>query len=213
MKLIFLWHLENLSPKSLAGEVLALQKNLGLPGLHRECQELLSELGLGPIKSYTKAQWKREVSRLLEEKNRMMILQQTKSYKKLSFQQLSKEEYEIKPYIGNLPLNKIRTMIRLRAQVFKSATFNFQSDVLFSKENWLCECGRIMSQTHQKGCIQYADLRLLHNLGEDSGLVDYFDTILRRQEGKQSNQLQWRGNFTFAALWLRDRSVYEEWFF
>ena len=101
-KLFFLWHLENLAADSLAGEVLILQRNLGLPGLVRECQEIISILGLGPIKSYTKAQWKREVSRLLEEKDRSDILLKTRSYKKLDYHKLSEEEYEVKPYLQNL---------------------------------------------------------------------------------------------------------------
>ena len=65
--------------------------------------------------------------------------------------------------------------------------FNFQSDLLFSRENWLCECNKaIQSQRHLKICEQYSDLQQKYSLKNDLSIVDYFDEILRRKECKYS---------------------------
>ena len=183
MKLLFLFHLEHLPPSSLAAEVLGLQKNLHLPGLYEDCQEMLIQLELKDLKSYSKMQFKRILNRRLEEKNRLDLLQQIKHYKKLNHEQLSAEEYRLKPYITDLTLEQARSMMRLRGQVYKHIKFNFQSDLQFSRENGLCECGKgIQSQRHLLFCDIYADLKEKYSLEEDLGLVSYFDEILRRKE-------------------------------
>ena len=135
------------------------------------------------MRSYSKNQFKRELNKRIEEKNLSDLLRQIKSYKKLNHKELSEEVYELKPYTVNLPLYQARYMMRLQAQVFKSIKFNFQSDVIFSSENWLCECQKaIQSQQHLKICEQYADLRRKHSLLEDQGLVAYFDKTFRQKE-------------------------------
>ena len=135
------------------------------------------------MRSYSKNQFKRELNKRIEEKNLSDLLRQIKSYKKLNHKEFSEEVYELKPYIVNLPLYQARSMMCLRAQVFKSIKFNFQSDVIFSSENWLCECQKaIQSQQHLKICEQYADLRRKHSLLEDQGLVAYFDKTFRQKE-------------------------------
>ena len=74
-------------------------------------------------------------------------------------------------------------MMRLRAQVFKSVKFNFQSDAQFSKENWLCECQKaIQSQRHLQVCEFYTNIRMKYALDEESGIVGYFDEILRLKD-------------------------------
>ena len=87
----------------------------------------------------------------------------------------------MKPYLSNLSLSQARSRMRLRAKVFGSAKFNFQSDPKFLNDNWLCLCGCIQSQRHQEVCFQYEDLRKIYNLKVDKDLVAYFDEILKRQ--------------------------------
>ena len=96
MKIHLLFHLKNLPPTSLAKEVLILQRNHHLPGLHEECQEMLNELKIGDMKSYSKTQFKKELNKRIEEKNLTDLLRQIKSYKKLNHKEVSEEEYELK---------------------------------------------------------------------------------------------------------------------
>ena len=76
-------------------------------------------------------------------------------------------------------------MMRLRAQVFRSVKFNFQSDVQFASQNWQCECGQIQSQQYLLVCNLLANLRSQHSIEDDAGIVDYFDEILRRTEKEE----------------------------
>ena len=118
-KLLFRFHLENLSSSSLAFEVLSVQKRLpSIPSLYLETQDMMAELGLGPVKTYTKTQWSKEVNRKIEEKNYLEIMSQIKHYKKLSYEELSKEEYKVKPYLSNLNLSQARVKIFAESKSF-----------------------------------------------------------------------------------------------
>ena len=76
--------------------------------------------------------------------------------------------------------------MRLRAQVHKSADFNFQSDVRFSSIDWLCECKKaIQSQRHLKVCTLYSEIQEKYPLESDIGLARYFDEILQRRNANQ----------------------------
>ena len=99
-KLLFLHHLATLPDQSLAKEVYLLQKEeKDLPGLVRECEGYLSELGMNSDpSSFTKRQWKLTIRDRINRKNKEEILQQVRSYKKLDFSKVSKEEYKVKKY-------------------------------------------------------------------------------------------------------------------
>ena len=59
--------------------------------------------------------------------------------------------------------------------------FNQQSNPQFASENWKCVCGKIQSQRHlQENCLFVDDLRQIHDLETDEGIVDYFDSVLQR---------------------------------
>ena len=107
-KILFLFHLENLPALSMGSEVLTLQKNLHLPGLHKECEEVISKLGLADFKKYTKAQFKKVLNAKLEEKNFVDLINMTKSYKKLDSKELAEEVYCVKQYIKKPSFGQIK---------------------------------------------------------------------------------------------------------
>ena len=189
-KLLYAYHLEHLPSSSLASEVWTLQKTLGIPGLYTEVTEYMVELGLEKLDKYTKLQWKSAVNAAIEDKNHKNLLESIKSYKKLDHRELSKESYGTKGYILEMPLSKARTRMRIRANMVNSIKFNFQSDPKFTTDNWQCSCGMIESQRHiQNSCEEYDDLRQLHNLDTDEGLVEFFDAVLlRRQEEEHQGE-------------------------
>ena len=166
-----------------------LQKNLGLPGLYQEVSEYMVELGLGSMANFNKKQWREAVNSAIEERNSFDLLNTIKSYKKLNFSDLSKEKYEIKDYIKSLPLPKARTRMRIRSMMIRNVKFNFQSDSEFARDNWQCLCGKIDSQRHiQETCELYEDLRQLHDLDTDEGLVEYFDAVLNRRQEEDDQE-------------------------
>ena len=145
-KLLFEFHIENLPFHSLANEVYSLMKSHDLPGLYQECKELRSELGLGSISNYTKKQYKLAVSSKLDEKNHREILDILKQYKKINYDEIKDETFEVKSYLKSLSLPQARLRMRLRAGMVGSVKFNFQSDKKFTEVNWRCSCGQIDSQ-------------------------------------------------------------------
>ena len=147
-KLLFAFHLENLPENSLGNEVWRTLKELDIPGLYSEAEELMRDLGLGNMAKYTKRQWKKSVNDAVHTANHKSLLQQIKQYKKLSHEELSNEAYEVKDYIGNLPIEKSRTFMHYRAQMLKGFKMNFQSDPQFEKDNFECLCGRRDCQRH-----------------------------------------------------------------
>ena len=187
-KLLFYFHLEHLPPSSLAAEILSRQKEYHLnDSLYQECQRFLCLLGLSHPKEYSKQAWKKAVNQVVNEQNRKDLLTLIKDYKKLSHEELKDEDYEVKSYIKELPLQKARTKMRHRSQMLKSVKFNFQSDKEFASQNWQCKCGLIDSQNHIEKCILYADLRVNLDLSVTEDLVDYFDAVLKRREQEEDD--------------------------
>ena len=66
--------------------------------------------------------------------------------------------------------------------------FNFQTDGKYSKENCLCQCGRIQSQRHLESCSLFSDLRDSLDLSDPDDLVDYFDEVLKRLENDEKEE-------------------------
>ena len=188
-KLLFLFHLENLPRNSLGYEIYLQQKTHQLPGLVQECQDIISQLGLKNPKEYNKTQWKRAVTEAIDQKNHQDLLIMIKPYKKLSYEQLKKEEYEVKPYQKKLSLQEARTRMRIRAQMLNSVKTNFQSDPAFAKVNYKCGCGMVDSQRHiEQICTLYDDLRCDLITEDDQSLVKFFDAVLkRRQDDEDKN--------------------------
>ena len=115
------------------------------------------------------------------------MIKKIKTYKKLSYDQLSTERFEFKSYLDNLNLSDARKRLKIRAMMVDCVKFNFQSDPTFTSQNWKCSCDEenspIQPQKHLEICPKYEDLRNEFDLNSDEGLVNYFDAILlRRQE-------------------------------
>ena len=98
-KLLFFHHLENLPSDSLAKEVFEVQKALNLPGLVKECVNILNEFEMSDIKRFSKLQWNNVIEKLCKKKNEDDLLGQIKNYKKLDFNEMKEERCELKHYM------------------------------------------------------------------------------------------------------------------
>ena len=103
-KLLFFHHLATMSSESLAKEIFDVQKELNIPGLVSECNNILIEAGVQDVEKYSKSQWKSVVNRLCRKLNEDDLLEQMKKYKKLEYSELKHEHCEIKNYLVNLNL-------------------------------------------------------------------------------------------------------------
>ena len=192
-KLRFIHHLVHLDEKSIAFKVFEEQKKMKCNSLYREGREFLAILNLkeNDIKVNNKKQWARMLRQRVMEKNRSVLLDKAKEYKKIDFMTMKEEEFELKNYFKEMTLKDSRT----KFSVISQTTMTVKSHCMSDKENarvlWQCpepECKMIDSISHIKTCENYANLRLKHNnLETEIDEIHYFqDVISYRNEAKSS---------------------------
>ena len=119
-KLLFLHHVINMDESSLAREILDVQKSEHLPGMVPECKSLLKSLNLPNIldtkvaTGLSKVACKRLLKDAIKENEVLQLKNQISSKSKLKDGPLSKEDFEIKDYIGKMTLDKSRMNFKLR---------------------------------------------------------------------------------------------------
>ena len=107
-KLMFIFHLANLPPHSLAFEVFSVQERRGLCGLLTENEEHLSKLAFNSSRHMNKWQFKKLVREYTYKRQSEMLLNKIKNYKTLNYEQCSKEEFKRKQYFFDMNLCQIR---------------------------------------------------------------------------------------------------------
>ena len=107
-KLLFYHHLLHLPQSSLANEIVKIQAELNI-GFYSECESFLLELNINrDSMSLSKYKFKKLVKSRIHEQNRIQLLEQAKSYKKLSYEQLAAEQYGLKSYIKTMTVHQAR---------------------------------------------------------------------------------------------------------
>ena len=119
-KLLFLQHVINMDESSLAREILDVQKSEHLPRLLPECKSLLKSLNLPNIldtkvaAGLSEVAWKRLLKDAIKENEVSKLKNQISSKSKLKDGPMSKEDFELKDYLGKMTLNKARMNFKLR---------------------------------------------------------------------------------------------------
>ena len=127
--------------------------------------------------------WKKFFKKKIHEKNRSDLINQMKSYKKLDHYQLSEECYEVKKYIKNMPIDKARMNMSIRAQMCRTVQKNFSNDKAYAANLWTCiHCPAVDSMAHLKWCEGYTHLREGLDLDTDLDMVTYFQAIIKTRE-------------------------------
>ena len=99
-KLNFIHHLINLPDGSLAGDILRVQVQLGLPGLGSDVREILRDLQLPDIfrlQNISKAAWKNIVREAIKKRNSEDISDMLKISSKLKGPEIACEPIQRKP--------------------------------------------------------------------------------------------------------------------
>ena len=189
-KLLFLHHIATLEEDAIAFQVYSVQKRLELPGLLQECQELLVKFDILDVIEYSSGQWKKLVEKNIIEKNKTDLLETVKGkYKKISYEELSTEKFELKPYMRQLNISLARDKFRLRSKMTRTVKFNFPSDKKFRADMWRCwHCPSIDSQAHVRVCPAYQEFRLNKDLDNDKDLVLYFRQVIKLRDDMPSDE-------------------------
>ena len=124
-KLNFLWHLSNLSSETLGRQILDLQEeDRSLPSLLNDCQDHIDKIGLN-MREVSKWKYKRKVKSYISNLNKNQILEEIRSYKKLSYDELSIQSFERKAYFSSLNLNKARMCFQVASCYVDTVRGNF----------------------------------------------------------------------------------------
>ena len=183
-KLLFYHHLTHLPESSLAHEIAVIQTTLSYPGLMLECQEMIEEYNLPDAKPLSKIQWKKIVKKKILELNQNCLLETVKTkYKKLDYNVLIDEKFEMKEYLKSLNLPDARIKFGIRSKMTKSVQMNFKGDPSFAQNHWKCQhCFTPDTQEHILRCPCYQHLRTGKDMNSDKVLVDYFRKVIKLRE-------------------------------
>ena len=179
-KLSFYHHLRNLPNTTLAFQIAEAQRSLGLPGLVEECHDLLLRYNIPDVTNeYSKSRWKSLVKRNVKQMNRNDILEMIRPYKKLNFENLSQEKFELKEYLTKMNLVDARMKFAIRARMTASVMMNFKGMTEFKNIGWKCQtCNEPDTQEHVLICPEYKHLREGKSLSNDNDLVEYFRKVI-----------------------------------
>ena len=183
-KLLFLHHLHNLSENSIANKIYRTQKKLSLPGLVQECNNFLAQLQIYDNPSELSPwQWKKMIKKKVHDKNRLDLLNKIKTYKKLDYNELSYEVYEVKSYLKNMSIAKSRTNMSIRSKMCRTVQTNFSNDKAYAANLWTCvHCPAVDSMDHLRWCQGYSHLRDGLDLDTDMDMVTYVQAIIKMRE-------------------------------
>ena len=146
-----------------------------------EYQNLIEKYELPNIHKFSKIQWKRLVKGKITKQNRLDLLGRIKSgFKKLDYNTLCDEKFEIKDYLKTLNLPDARLKFSLRIKMTKTVQMNFKGNPRYVKNGWKClECNTSDTQDHIVRCRSYQDIRIGKDLNSDKDLVDYFREVIK----------------------------------
>ena len=112
--------------------------------------------------------------------NRNDLLKRIQSYKKLDYEQLSKENLCLQSYLKSLNLSDSRLFFAIRCKMTRTVQMNFKGDRHFAANKWKCvSCGLADTQEHLLHCSGYSYLRQNKNLSNVGDMNEYFRSIIR----------------------------------
>ena len=185
-KLLFFHHLIHLPKQSLAYQIANVQHTLGYPGLVGECNILLELYGITVRpEELSKVHWRKLCKKMILNKNKIDILEKAKKYKKISYDEMKKESFEVKSYLKDLSLSDAKLKFAIRTKMVRTIQANFKGEQQYKSNNWKCVgCGKLDTQEHVLGCSAYKHLREGRCLDNDKELVRYFRSVISMRESQ-----------------------------
>ena len=187
---MFFHHLANLPEDSLAGEFFQLQVERNISGLVTEMNEHIQILGNPNPKNVLKGIWKRKIDSYITEKNKNDVLNDIRKYKKLDFEELSKEKFERKSYLYELNLENARMMFKIKSKVVPTIRKNFSQKC--EKKSLSCQSCKNMNnkessppedtQNHVvSDCPAFEHVRVNRDMSNDADLAKFFKEVIKQR--------------------------------
>ena len=188
-KLLFYFHLANLSQDSLASLILTEQRKKKIPSLTQEVVRYLAMINMKEtdLKTFTKGEFKRRVRLQMKEKNRQDLLSWMKTYKKVDYFAHKDEKFGMKTNFETMNLHQCRMMFSLKAESVRTVKTHQMSDRNFEEDDWSCKCGKLDSLSHIIRCPEYSHLRESKDLlTNEEHLVKYFQDVIKSRDEAES---------------------------
>ena len=135
-KLLFFHHLIHLPKQSLAYQIANVQHTLGYPGLVGECNILLELYGITVRpEELSKVHWRKLCKKMILNKNKIDILEKAKKYKKISYDEMKKESFEVKSYLKDLSLSDAKLKFAIRTKMVRTIQANFKGEQQYKSNN------------------------------------------------------------------------------
>ena len=148
-------------------------------GLSKEAQDICDELELSGLldPQVDKKHFKASVRKACKHKNEDNLIEQIKSYKKMSA--LRDECVKGNEYFYKETLYNVRTLYKFRVDMIE-AKMNFKNNREYKSENFLCDsCESATDQnSHVLFCPSYSLLREGKNINNDQDLAEYLQKVL-----------------------------------
>ena len=179
-KLVFMNHILQLDPSSLAKQVQEIQEKENLPGLTQECKEYIVMLELPNLfeENISKAGWKTMVKSAIRKENEREVLEAMNGYKKLKERPIVRESLGMKDYVEKLSLYEARIIFKHKSSMSRYVKMNYKGDKKYKQEGWKCDdCLQLDTEDHLLSCIGYEELRKNLNLEINKDLAAYLHKI------------------------------------
>ena len=186
-RLSFLHHVATLPLRTLARDTYETMSRHQLPGLATQLTPVMQELGLSNMQAHSKNSWKRIVKKKIIERQKEQLLQQAETYKKISAEQLNKDEFGVQEYFSTLTVPQARLRLKLAGGMCPRVATLYPSDRRYQSINFQClacrAAGRPVSETrdtvqHITECIFYEKFKCGLSLNTDIGLVTFMKRVI-----------------------------------
>ena len=106
--------------------MMMVQEDLNFLSLRDEVKSFLYKFEITDVTQFSKKRWKHFVNKSIRELNRLSLLEDLKSYKKVDFWSVSIEDFGMKDYFLKLNLSDSRLKFRARAQTMYECATSYQ---------------------------------------------------------------------------------------
>ena len=72
-------------------------------------------------------------------KSKLLEIARSKQYKKVNFNDLSENDFNLKQYFKSMSIADSRLRFKVESQMVPLVKMNFQSDKQYTKELWVCD--------------------------------------------------------------------------
>ena len=139
------------------------------------------------INDHDKFTQKRAVKKAVKLIAREELLDEMKTYKKIKYDKNSEDEFEFKPYLKSLTLERAKMKFSLESHMVNKFKFNYMSDIGNESCNWAYDfCKKSKNKNSPDSIENYAELRLKYDLSIDNDFTDYIIKIVQLRNNLSS---------------------------